>query len=105
MDRTRMVSEHIALLKAMAIKPNEAMGALCSVSFHRHKNFGWGHVRTEIERWQVNRMEQQHEMEDAEMLAEEVATEGVRMRLNNRGQEVVRKFKLADINIRIDDDG
>ena len=37
--------------------------------------------------------------------AELVATEGVKMRLNKDGEEVVRNFKLADINIRIDDDG
>jgi hypothetical protein len=100
-----MISEHIALLKAMDVKPNEVMGSLCAVSFHRHKNFGWGHVRTQIERWQSARMRQDYQTEDVEMLAEEVATEGVRMRLNNRGEEVVREFKLADINIRIDDDG
>jgi hypothetical protein len=68
MNRTDIISEHIALLKHLDIKPTEAMASLSATVFHHHQNHTWGDVRTEIEKWYRARAEAQ---ERAEMVATE----------------------------------
>lgn len=117
MNKTNLISEHIKLLQELKFTPNTVMiNLLTYYNDYYNKNFTWENVRTALERRQIQRSSDEYSDKLKDSLnshtdqiaidaAELVATEGVKMRLNKDGEEVVRDFKLADINIRIDDDG
>ena len=114
MNKTNLISEHIKLLQELKFTPNTVMvNLLTYYNDYYNKNFTWENVRTALERRQIQSSSDEYSDKLKDSLnnyinqvpvdaAELVATEGVKMRLNKDGEEVVRNFKLGDIKIRID---
>jgi hypothetical protein len=90
MDRTQIISEHIVLLKDLGVAPSTAIAQLQNRS-RVSDRYTWSDVRTAIERWYINRRQE----EIAGTNAERIASEGMPKLIDSEPQDPVVREEIA----------